>query len=227
MPALCAAGQSVYPHKYASYFLYKIVNPDTNIAIPYTTSDNFARQFAQHCEYTSLKTGQTHGMMGISPIVNTSLKSVAEQVSKIQNLDYDLYVKNTVGRLVLGVDNNPYHIGKSLTLVAEQHTLTTSDGYKYTVTGSGAYAGRATTINDDTSTTNQSINITPHFEYSETEKVILNGLGYVTVGYKDGAYKITDGVTQAPSSSQFARFATHKTIKLGMPQRKPFGRFIT
>lgn len=192
----------------------KEISPDLSVVIPYTTSDNFARQLAQHSEYTSLKTYQTHGVIGMTPIVNTSLKSVAEQVNRIVELDYDLYVKNNVGRLVLDVNNLPYHIGKSISIVAEQHSISTSDGLKMMASGAGAYVGRASIISKDTSTTNQFIALEPHFEYSETQKVALNKKGYVTVSFKDGLYKITDGVTQAPQYSQFSRFATFRTMKL-------------
>lgn len=212
-------------HKYANesvvdspttqaFTVNKKINIDTHIVIPYTTQDNFVRQFAQHVEYTSLKTGQTHGFMGVRPIVNTSLKSVSDQVVALTELNFDLCVKNAVGRPVLGLDNLPYPIGKAVSIICEQHTINTMDAFKYVATGAGIYAGRAATLPKDVSTTNQIVSAAPHFEYSETEKVILNKKGFVTLSYKEGVYKITDGVTQAPIDSQFCRFATHKTIKL-------------
>lgn len=186
----------------------------TNIAIPYTTTDNFARQLAQHCEYTSLKTYQTHGVIGVKPIIDNSIKSVTEKYNTLVNKNYDLYVKNNVGRRVLDMNNMPYHIGKAITITTFQHTVNTLDGYHYTSTGQGAYVGRASVTSSEVSTTNQIVPITPHFTYSETQKTGLNRKGYVTVGFRDGAYKITDGVTQAPIYSQFSRFATFRTMKV-------------
>ena len=45
--------------------------------IPFRTTDNFARQLAQHCTYTELKTTPTHGVIGTKRMASTSLdKSV-------------------------------------------------------------------------------------------------------------------------------------------------------
>ena len=185
-----------------------------NIAIPYTTSDNFARQLAQHCEYTSLKTYQTHGVIGVKPITDTSIKAVTEKCNQLIEKDYDLYVKNAVGRQVLDINNMPYHIGKAITITTIQHSINTLDGYSFTSSGQGAYVGRASVLDTSVSTTNQVVPVSPHFTYGETQKAALNKKGYVTIGYKDGVYKITDGVTQAPIYSQFSRFATFRTMKL-------------
>lgn len=190
------------------------VNENLDIALPYTTSDNFARQFAQHCEYTSLKTYQTHGVLGVKPLNDTSIRAVAEKCNALVEKDYDLYVKNATGRAVLDVDNLPYHIGKSISIVTTQHTIQTLDGYKFTATGQSSYVARASILDRSVSTTNQVIPITPHYTFGESQKVSLNKAGYVTIEYKDSAYKVTDGVTKAPIYSQFARFATFRTIKV-------------
>ena len=42
--------------------------------IPYRTVDNFARQLAQHCTYTELKTGPTHGFIGCERMTNFRFK---------------------------------------------------------------------------------------------------------------------------------------------------------
>lgn len=187
---------------------------DTNLVLPYTTSDNFVRQLAQHCEYTSLKTYQTHGALGTSPLGDVSIKAVTERATLLAEKDYDLYVKNAIGKPVLDVDNLPYHIGKAVSIVAAQHTIQTLDGYKYVAASHASYIGRASTLDTSISTTNQTITVVPHYTFGESQKVALNKTGYVTIENKNGAYKVTDGITQAPIYSQFSRFATFRTIKI-------------
>lgn len=190
------------------------IKVDTTLVLPYTTSDNFVRQLAQHCEYTSLKTYQTHGALGTSPLGDTSIKAVVERATLLSEKDYDLYVKNAVGKPVLDVDNLPYHIGKAVSIVVAQHTIQTLDGYKYVAASHASYIGRASTLDTSISTTNQTIAIAPHYTFGESQKVALNKAGYVTIENKNGIYKVTDGITQAPIYSQFSRFATFRTIKI-------------
>lgn len=192
----------------------KSIEKEKGIEIPYITTDNFARQFAQHCEYTSLKTYQTHGVIGVKPILDTSINSVTAKYNSLIERDYQMYVKNTIGKEVRDMNNLPYNIGKAITITTMQHTINTLDGYRYTASGQGTYVGRASVLSREVSTTNQVLPITPHFTYSETQKTGLNRKGYVTVSYRDGAYKVTDGVTQAPIYSQFSRFATFRTMKM-------------
>ena len=55
----------------------KVITYDYTKYIPYTTTDNFARQLAQHCAYTSLRTKETHGIIGITPTFDLTLKAIA------------------------------------------------------------------------------------------------------------------------------------------------------
>lgn len=192
----------------------KILEVNEKLYIPYTTNDNFVRQLAQHVTYTSLKTYQTHGGIGVAPIIDTSLRAVAEKATKLAGLDFNLYVKNGVGRSVLDKDNLPYHIGKDVSVTAWQHYVTTSDGYNYLTSGVASYFGKASVLSNDVSTTNQSVPVTPSYVFSETQKVALNKKGFVTLDNKNAGYYVTDGVTQAPIYSQFSRYATNRTIKL-------------
>lgn len=192
----------------------KVLAVNENLFIPYTTNDNFARQLAQHVTYTSLKSYQTHGGIGISPIIDFSIRAVAEKCARILELELNLYVKNGAGRSVLDKDNMPYHIGKDISIPTWQHYITTRDGYNLLASGVASYFGLASTLADDVSTTNQPVKITPTYLFSETQKVALNKKGYLTLDSKNNGYYVTDGVTLALNNSQFSRYATNRTIKL-------------
>ncbi len=64
-----------------------------NEYIPYRTTDNFARQLAQHCTYTELKTARTHGIIGVERMIDTSLTTIANKVNHLLNFNFDLYAK--------------------------------------------------------------------------------------------------------------------------------------
>lgn len=185
------------------------------LCIPYTTTDTFARQLAQHCTYTSIKTYATHGVIGVTPIIDTSIKAVQEQANALNNLTLDLYVKNNFGKNVLDKDNLPYHIGKDLSIVTEQHVLATLDGYNYISNGAAAYAGMVSALPTDQSSTHQPINVKPQFTYSQSQLMQLNNKGFVTVHLSpDEQYVITDGITCAETLSSYKRLASIRAVKL-------------
>ena len=55
------------------------IDYDYTMRIPYRTPDNFARQFAQHCLYTELKTAHTHGVIGAERISDYTLSGVEQK----------------------------------------------------------------------------------------------------------------------------------------------------
>lgn len=60
---------------------------DYSLYIPYRTTDNFARQLAQHCTYTELKTAPAYGVIGCERMVNTSLKEITKKVTYLLNIE--------------------------------------------------------------------------------------------------------------------------------------------
>lgn len=187
---------------------------DTNLYIPYTTSDNFVRQLAQHCTYSTLKGSPCHGVIGSEKLSAVTLSNIANKVNKVMELDFDLYAKKSNGNNMLDKDNMPYAIGQNVTMTFVQYTVTTGNGYIYTTNGASGYAGMVSTLEPDATSTNQSININ-NLSYSLSEYQItkLTKKGVITV--KNSATKglvITDGVTLAPVDSAYRRLSTTRII---------------
>lgn len=185
-----------------------------SLYIPFKTTDNFARQLAQHCIYTQLKTANTHGVIGCSKVTSTNLKNVAERVNKLCNLDLNLYAKKTNGNDMLDKNNTPYPIGRGLSVTFFQSKVETSDNYTYTSTGASAYAGMVSALDIDQSSTSQPIDLdSVNFELTNYQLGRLTKAGFVTVknSYSNG-YVITDGITMAPSTSSFRRLSVTRVI---------------
>ena len=188
---------------------------DTTMYIPYTTSDNFARQLAQHCTYTSLKTYPTHGIMGCAKLNGVNLSTVADRVNQILDLDLDLYAKKSNGNNMLNNNNVPHPIGRCISVPFMQYTVTTGNGYNYVSNGAAGYAGMVSTLAADRSSTNQPINI-PNlaFELSNYQLSKLTGKGVVTCKRTTQGLVITDGITMAPVDSAYRRLSTAKVINV-------------
>ena len=185
-----------------------------SLYIPYRTTDNFARQLAQHCIYTGLKTAPTHGIIGCTKLVTTDLKVISDRVNKIADLDLNLYAKKSNGNDMLDKNNMPYPIGRGISVTFFQNQIETSDNYTYTSTGASAYAGMVSALPIDQSSTSQPINLTKTaFELTNYQLARLTQAGYVTVknSYTQG-YVITDGVTMAPATSPFRRLSVTRII---------------
>jgi len=195
----------------SSSFEDKKITYDTNLYIPYTTTDNFARQLAQHCTYTSLKTAPTHGIIGTSKLINVGLDTVDETVTKILNKDFDLYAKKNNGKSMLNAENLPYPLGKDLSIVVSQYTMS-KNGYTFVSNGAAGYAGMVSVLPLDQSSTNQPIQIpTPSFELNKTQLQKLTKKGFVT--FKQSYTKnwvVTDGTTMAPSDSIYRRLSASR-----------------
>lgn len=187
---------------------------DKTLYIPYRTNDNFARQLAQHCIYTGLKTAPTHGVIGCSKLIANGLSAVAARVEKLAAIDFNLYAKRPNGNDMLDRSNMPYPIGRAISVTAFQHSVDTGDNYTYVSSGAGAYAGMISVLPIDQSSTSQPINISNvSYDLTNFQLSILTQAGYVTVknSYTKG-YIITDGVTMAPVSSPFRRLSVSRII---------------
>lgn len=187
---------------------------DYNLYIPYKTSDNFARQLAQHCTYTELKTAPTFGKIGCKRLMDTSLNSIAKKVEALLEVEFDLYAKNGAGRNMLDRNNMPYPIGKNISVIFAQYFVNMDDGYRFMATGAAGYAGMVSTLPLDQSSTNQPINITnPMFNLTNNQLTRLTSKGIVTLkqSFTKGIV-VTDGITMATVSSVFRRLAASRII---------------
>ena len=187
---------------------------DTSLYIPYTTTDNFARHLAQHCLYTQLKTYPTHGIIGCDKLSGVNLATIAQRVDDICNFDFDLYAKKDNGNYMYDSNNEPFPIGRCVSVVFMQYAVGTGDGYNYTSGGAAGYAGMVSSLPIDRSSTNQSIAINElSYELSNYQLGRLNGKGIVCA--KNSTNKgvvIVDGITQAPVTSAYRRLSAAKTI---------------
>lgn len=188
---------------------------DENKYIPYTTSDNFARQLAQHCMYTSLKTYPTHGIIGCEKLTGVTLSAISSRVNDILSMNLELYAKKSNGNKMLDKDNMPYPIGRCLSVVFMQYGVTTGNGYTFISNGAAGYAGMVSTLEAGRSSTNQSINIPSlSFELSQYQLGRLSANGVVVCKNTNRGTVIADGVTQAPVDSPFVRLSTTKTMNI-------------
>lgn len=188
---------------------------DENKYIPYTTPDNFARQLAQHCMYTSLKTYPTHGIIGCEKLTGVTLSAIASRVNDILSMNLELYAKKANGNNMLDKDNMPYPIGRCLSVVFMQYGVTTGNGYTFISNGAAGYAGMVSTLPAGKSSTNQAIDIpTLSFELSQYQLGKLAANGIVVCKNSNRGTVIADGVTQAPVDSPFVRLSTTKTMNI-------------
>ena len=187
---------------------------DTGLYIPYSTTDNFARQLAQYCLYTELTNYPTHGIIGTNKLSGINLSAIAQRVNTLYNTDFDLFAKKNNGNYMLNSDNEPYEIGRLISIVNLQHAVNIGTDYNYLSNGAGGYAGMVSALNIDRSSTNQPINIDAlSYEMSSYQLGLLNNKGIVCAknSFNNGVV-IVDGITQAPSASVFRRLSTTRTI---------------
>lgn len=188
---------------------------DTNKYIPYITSDNFARQLAQHAMYTSLKNYPTHAVIGCQKLNGVTLNAISERVDAILNLNLDLYAKKSNGNNMLDKDNMPYHIGRCLSLTFIQYGVTTGNGYTYISNGASGYAATLSLLPAGRSSTNYPISLPSlAYELSNYQLGKLTKQGIVVCKNSDTGIVIADGVTQAPIDSPFVRYATTKVLNI-------------
>lgn len=188
---------------------------DTNMYIPYTTSDNFARLFAQHAMMTSFHSYPTHAIIGCKPLSGTTLDAVAKRVDEISELDLDLYFKKTNGNNMLDKNNMPYPIGRCISLTFIPYGVTTGNGYTTMTSGAAGYAGMVSTLSAERSSTNQPIKLNSlSVELSSSQLKKLSGKGVVVCKQSTKGIVVADGVTQAPKDSPFARLSSTKVMNV-------------
>ena len=193
----------------AEEFIY-----DEDMYIPYTTSDNFARHLAQHCLYTQLKTYPTHGVIGCSKLAGINLSTIAQRIDDICNFEFDLYAKKDNGNYMLDSDNEPYPLGRCISITFMQYTVGTGTSYNYVSNGAAGYAGMVSALPIERSSTNQPINVGDiSFELSNYQLGRLNTKGIVCCkNTTTNGVVVVDGITQAPRTSAYRRLSTSKTI---------------
>ncbi len=189
---------------------------DTSLYIPYTTTDNFARHLAQHCLYTQLKTYPTHGIIGCDKLSGVNLATIAQRVDDICKFDFDLYAKKENGNYMYDSNNEPYPVGRCVSIVFMQYVVGTGDGYNYTSGGAAGYAGMVSCLPVDRSSTNQPIAIDDiSYELSNYQLGRLNSKGIVCAKKStNNGIVIVDGITQAPVTSAYRRLSSAKTINV-------------
>ena len=190
------------------------VRYDTSLYVPYTTTDNFARHLAQHCLYTQLKTYPTHGIIGCNKLTGVNLATIAQRVDDICQYDFDLFAKKDNGNYMFDSNNEPYPIGRCVSIVFMQYPVGTGDGYNYTSGGAAGYAGMVSALPIDRSSTNQPIAIDEiSYELSNYQLGRLNSKGIVCAkNSTNNGIVIVDGITQAPVTSAYRRLSAAKTI---------------
>ena len=191
------------------------VDYDYDLYIPYRTTDNFARQLAQHCTQTEFKTTPTWGFIGCTRLLNTSLKAVADKVAELCAADFDLYGKTNYGRDILDKKNRPYPVGKNLNLVFTQYNVPIADqNYTYVSTGAAGYAGMVSTLPLDQSSTSQPIAVdSTAFNLTQSQCSALTAQGIVTLrrSFTKGIV-VTDGITAAPAESAYRRLNASRIV---------------
>ena len=184
------------------------ISYDYSKYIPYKTTDNFARQLAQHATYTDLKTCPAHGVIGLGRLKDTSLNSISKRVDACIASNFDLYAKTAAGRNMLDKNNLPYGIGKALTMTAFQSKVGV-DNYVFVTNGAASYAGMVSNLPIHQSSTGQVISITPDFEYTNYQLGKMTTKGFITLhDTLSGNYVVTDGTTMDDASSPFKRFSS-------------------
>ena len=200
---------------------YYVMDADREVSynyskyIPYRTSDNFVRQLAQHCAYSSLRTSMTHGIIGYSPLHTFTLKALQQRADDLLAADYSLYAKKQNGRLILNTTKDPVEIGGNVSVTAFQHAITdTVNSVVTTCNGAGYYAGMISTLAVEKSTTMQPTYLdSVDFTFSNSQLRSLCNAGYVCT--KESSTKgicIVDGVTRAPSSELRSRLSIVRTL---------------
>ena len=188
---------------------------DTSLYIPYTTTDNFARHLAQHCFYTSLQSYPTHGVIGCDKLVGVTLSTIAERVKDICALNLDMHAKKYNGNNIYTNNNLPYSIGRCVSIVFSQYPVNTGNGYNYISSGASGYAGMLSTLDADTSSTNQDINIGNEslmLNLSNYQLTRLNTAGIVCFRKVGDVVKVVDGITQDEPDSPYRRLSTIKIM---------------
>lgn len=204
-----------YPGAYYKMDADREVSYNYSMYIPYRTNDNFVRQLAQHCAYSSLRTSMTHGIIGYSPLHTFTLKAMQQRVDELLAADFSLYAKKPNGRMILNSTKDPVEIGGNVSVTAFQHAIVdTVNSVTTTCNGAAYYAGIISTLPVEKSTTMQTTGLSAvDFTFSNSQLRNLCNAGYVCT--KDSVNKgicIVDGVTKAPASELRSRLSIVRTL---------------
>lgn len=193
----------------------KTTGYDYGLFIPYRTNDNFVRQLAQHCAYSTLRTHTTHGIIGFSPLRTLTLKGIANRAQELLSSDFSLYAKKPNGRMMLDNNGDPYEIGANVSVTAFQYPVTDSAvNVTTTVNGAAGYAGMISVLPVSQSTTMQSTGLNSvDFTFSASQLVEITNAGYVVTTNSDTkGICIADGVTMAPFTEFRRRLSIVRTM---------------
>lgn len=190
------------------------IDYDYTMRIPYRTPDNFARQFAQHCLYTELKTAHTHGVIGAERISDYTLSGVEQKFQDLKKLNLNLELKRANGRSVIDDDGMPVDIGRSISFAFFQNNVPVYNStYAFVGNGAAAYAGMISALPVEQSPTNQKIGINPLFELTASQLSDLTRKGIVTVKNTfTRGYVVTDGCTMADPTDALSRLNSVRII---------------
>jgi len=193
----------------------RVTDYNYNLYIPYKTTDNFARQFAQHCTYTELRTAPTWGFIGTNRVGAVDITGVARAVEDLLDRDFSLYAKNAIGRNMMDKENMPYPIGRNLSITFMQYeTPIETEDYIFVSNGAAGYAGMVSALPLDQSSTNQPFDVERiGFHLARHQHAALNAKGIVTLkrSYTRGIV-VVDGTTMAPSESVFRRLSASRIV---------------
>jgi hypothetical protein len=208
------AGAALAAIKLSDTFVNKVITYDTTLLIPFRTDDNFARHLAQHCTYTSLKTSPTHGVIGTKVLLDTSVDAITKKVKELVALKLvsSLVAKKGNGSNMLDKNNMPYPIGRKISVITGQYSLTTDSNYTTVINMAAGYAGMVSGLPLDQSSTCQPITIPDlTYEFTNYQLGLLTTAGFVTIkkSYTKG-WVITDGITMAPADSVYKRLSASR-----------------
>ena len=195
-------------------FMDRVVSYDYSLRIPYRTSDNFARQLAQHCTYTELKTTPTFGFIGASHMGNVGLAAVANRAAEMAKADFECYAKNNYGSNMLDRNGDPYPIGKNVNVTIMQYPVNVGGTYEFSSNGAAGYAGYVSTLPLDQSSTGQSYPLNDaDFYFTNSQLKSLTNAGFVTLrrSFSKGVV-VTDGITMAPAESVYRRLSCSRIV---------------
>jgi hypothetical protein len=115
---------------------------------------------------------------------------------------------------MLDSDNQPYPLGRCLSITFLQYRTGTGSEYAYVSNGAAGYAGMVSALPIERSSTNQPFDIDEMvFELSNYQLGRLNTKGIVCCkNTTTGGVVVVDGITQAPRTSAYRRLSTSKTI---------------
>jgi hypothetical protein len=144
-----------------------------------------------------------------------TLDSIAKRANELSVADFSLVAKKDNGRPMRDSQNNPYEIGRNVTVTAFQYRITDSvDSYTSILNGAAGYAGMISCLPIEKSTTMQPTGLSNvDFYFSNNQLLSIVCAGFVAVKNSDSrGIAIVDGITMAPSSDLGRRLSITRTM---------------